>query len=346
MDKSRLLDIFSKIKKEERPENFHKNSRVLLVDGMNTFLRGFAAVNKVNHIGHEIGGLIGFLKSIGSAIKLLNPSRVIIVFDGETGSSNRKYLYPGYKGNRDNSRVINKKVFSDKSLEDESKYNQLVRLIDYLSYLPLQNVSISSLEADDIIAHLTYLITKNNADSQVYIMSTDNDYIQLMNDRVRLYSPTKKRIYHVEHIVKEFGAHPNNFALYKAIVGDGSDNIPGVNGVGEKNAPKLFEFLSDPEEKSIEYLFESCQNPTKNSILYQRVLNTKKDVETFYRIVNLKNLNITEYDLETIKNTYDENAPVFRKYDFMKTYNHDKMGDAIPNLDTWLNLFSPLSNYK
>lgn len=346
MDKSRLLDIFSKIKKEERPENFHKNSRVLLVDGMNTFLRGFAAVNKVNHIGHEIGGLIGFLRSIGSAIKLLNPSRVIIVFDGETGSSNRRYLYPGYKGKRDNLKIINKKVFSDKSLEDESKYNQLVRLIDYLSYLPLQNISISSLEADDIIAHLTHLITESNADSQVYIMSTDNDYIQLMNDRVRLYSPTKKRIYHVEDIVKEFGAHPNNFALYKAIVGDNSDNIPGVNGMGEKNAPKLFEFLSDPEEKSIEYLFESCQNPAKNSILYQRVLSTRKDIETFYRIVNLKNLNITEHDLEIIKTTYNQDTPIFRKYDFMKTYNHDKMGDAIPNLDTWLNLFSQLSNYK
>jgi DNA polymerase-1 len=346
MSNNRLLDIFSRIKKDETPVNFHLNSRVLIVDGMNTFLRGFAVVNKLNLIGHEVGGLIGFLKSLGHAIKLLNPTRVILVFDGEAGSANRKYLYPEYKANREHTRIMNRKLFSDRSVEDESKYNQITRLISYLSYLPLHTISIDNLEADDIIGYLTIMSTKEHEDGEVYIMSSDNDYMQLINHQVKLYSPTKKKIFNVDDVLKTYGVHPNNFILYKALVGDASDNIPGVNGVGEKNVSKLFEFLSNPEEKSLGDIYEACKNPVKKSVLYERILNSQKNIEIFQKIVDLRNPNISEEDIDIIKTQYYSKTPNFRKYDFMKTYAHDKMGDAIPNLDTWLNLFSTLNNYK
>ena len=346
MNKERLLDIFSKIKKEEVPGSFHQNSRVLIVDGMNTFLRGFAVVNKLNHHGHEVGGLVGFLKSLGSAIKTLNPTRVIIAFDGENGSKNRKYLFPDYKGNRDTGRLINRKIFSDKSVEDESKYNQVVRLIDYLSFLPLHTLSIDNLEADDIIGYLSIFITEKNKDGQVFIMSADTDYMQLVNDRVKIYSPTKKKIYHIDDVIKELGVHPSNYILYKALVGDTSDNIPGVHGVGEKNINKLFDFLESPEEKDLNYLFEYCQNTDKKSVLYNRILNVRKNVETYYKIINLKDYNIPENDITQIENLYYEETPSLRKHDFMRTYAHDKMGDSIPSLETWLALFTTLTNYK
>lgn len=345
MNKERLLDIFSKIKKEEKVYNLHWNSKVLIVDGMNTFLRSFAVVNRVNTVGADVGGLIGFLKSLGHAIKLLSPTRVVIVFDGEGGSVNRKYLYNQYKANRDTGRIMNYKSFQDKEEEDNSKYNQITRLVDYLQYLPVTLMSFDKLEADDVIGYLCGQIYNTYDDSKVFVMSSDNDFMQLVNDRVNVFSPTKKKIYGVENVLEDFGIHPDNFLLYKSLVGDTSDNIPGVNGMGDKTAIKLFEFLSKPERKNLEDIYEVCSNPPKKSVIYQRILNVQKQVEIFYKIMNIREPNISEDVSLEILNSYHTKPPILKKFDFMKLYHQDKMGDSIPNLDMWTNLFSTLNNY-
>jgi 5'-3' exonuclease len=352
MNKERLLDIFSRINKEDNedvfriPDNFHFNSRILLIDGMNTFLRGFSVVNKMNLLGNEIGGIVGFLRSIGHAIKLLSPTRVIIVFDGEAGSTNRKYLYNDYKSNRDTGNIMNRLSFNTKEEEDDSKYNQLERLIDYLSFLPVTLISIDKLEADDIIGYLSQYIYKEHLDSEQYIMSSDKDFLQLVNDRIKAYSPIKKKIYHVEDVIDEFEIHPNNFLLFKTLTGDSSDNIPGVSGFGKLNTPKLFEFMKHEETKDLNTIYEICENPPKKSVLYERILNTKRDVEIFYKIMNLKNPNISEEDELDIQEYFKKSHPELKKMDFIKLYHHDKMGDAISYLETWINTFSTLNSYK
>lgn len=345
MNKDRLLDIFSKIKNDDKPANLHYNSRVLIIDGMNTFLRSFAVVNRVNLAGNDVGGLIGFLKSLGHSIKLLSPTRVVIVFDGEAGSGNRKYLYSQYKGNRDTGRIMNYKSFQTKDSEDNSKYNQITRLIDYLHFLPISIMSYDKLEADDVMGYLAGRIYKEYSDSKVYIMSSDNDFMQLVNDRINVYSPTKKKIYGVENVLGDFGIHPDNFLLYKSLVGDTSDNIPGVSGLGEKNVVKLFEFMAKPERKTLQDIYNICENPPKKSVLYDRILNVNKQVEIFYKIMNIMEPNISEDIVIDIMGSYHKKAPPLKKYDFMKLYNHDKMGDAISHLDLWVNLFSTLNNY-
>lgn len=345
MNKERLLDIFSRINKDEKPKNLHHNSRVLIVDGMNTFLRSFAVVDRVNLMGSEIGGLIGFLKSLGHAIKLLTPTRVVIVFDGEGGSVNRKYLYNNYKSNRDTGRLMNYKSFNNKQDEDDSKYNQMSRLIPYLECLPLSLMSFDKLEADDVIGYLSNKIYEEYDDSTVHIMSSDNDFMQLVNDRVYVYSPTKKKIYGVENVIQDFGVHPNNFIIYKTLVGDTSDNIPGVHGAGEKNVIKLFEFVSKPEPKTLQDVYEVCLNPPKNSVVYQRVINVQKQLEVFYKLMDLKDPNISDELKQQILEEYRKKVPILKKFDFIKLYHHDRMGGAIPNLETWTNLFSSLNNY-
>jgi len=83
---------------ESKPvTTLHRNSRVLIVDSLNTFLRNFVAIHHLNPSGAHIGGLGGFLKSIGAAIRDIEPTRVILVFDGHGGSTNKRYLYPEYK---------------------------------------------------------------------------------------------------------------------------------------------------------------------------------------------------------------------------------------------------------
>jgi 5'-3' exonuclease len=345
MNKERLLDIFSRINKDEKPKNLHHNSRVLIIDGMNTFLRSFAVVDRVNMLGNDIGGLVGFLKSLGHATKLLNPTRIVIVFDGEGGSVNRKYLYNEYKSNRDTGRIMNYKSFNNKSDEDDSKYNQISRLIPYLECLPITLMSFDKLEADDVIGHLSVKIHDEYDDSKVFIMSSDNDFMQLVNDRVSVYSPTKKKIYDVNSVVEHFGVHPNNFTIYKTLVGDTSDNIPGVHGAGEKNVIKLFEFMSKEETKTLEDVYQICESPPKNSVVYQRVLNVKKQLEVFYKIMDIKNPNISDILKEEITNQYHNKTPLLRKFDFIKLYHHDRMGGAIPNVESWVSIFSSLNNY-
>lgn len=345
MNKERLLDIFSRINKDEKPKNLHHNSRVLIVDGMNTFLRSFAVVDRVNLMGNEIGGLVGFLKSLGHAIKLLTPTRVVIVFDGEGGSVNRKYLYNDYKSNRDTGRIMNYKSFNNKDDEDNSKYNQMSRLIPYLECLPLSLMSFDKLEADDVIGYLSNKIYEEYDDSVVHIMSSDNDFMQLVNDRTYVYSPTKKKIYGVENVIQDFGVHPNNFLIYKTLVGDTSDNIPGVHGAGEKNVIKLFEFVSKAEPKTLQDVYEVCSNPPKNSVVYQRVINVQKQLEIFYKLMDLKDPNISDELKKEILEEYHKKTPLLRKFDFIKLYHHDRMGGAIPNLESWTTLFSSLNNY-
>lgn len=121
--KSKLLDIFSKLDSEPRPLNLHHHSKVLIIDGVNTFIRSFAVVNHVNSYGNHVGGLTGFLKSIGSAIRQIQPTKCIIVFDGEAGSRNRKYLYPEYKGNRTSKAIVNYKSFNNK--QEEKKHRKM-----------------------------------------------------------------------------------------------------------------------------------------------------------------------------------------------------------------------------
>jgi 5'-3' exonuclease len=127
----------------------------LVIDGLNLFLRNFAVLNFVNEEGTHIGGLAGFLRSLGSLIKQIQPTSVYIIFDGVGSSTNRKNLLPEYKSGRNLSRMTNHSGFEDLDDEQDSKVNQITRLIHYLKCLPVNLISLDKVEADDIIAYLT-----------------------------------------------------------------------------------------------------------------------------------------------------------------------------------------------
>ena len=102
MINDKYLSILNQIKKDGGlVEHNNPDDKVLIIDGLNTFIRVFSVVPITNDDGAHVGGIIGFLKSIGFAIKMHNPTRCIIVFDGEGGSDRRRKLFPDYKANRD-----------------------------------------------------------------------------------------------------------------------------------------------------------------------------------------------------------------------------------------------------
>ena len=346
MEKKKLLDIFSRLEKEEIPIKLHLNSRVLIIDGMNMFMRSFSVMNRVNLDGNDIGGLIGFLYSLRSAVKFLNPTRVVVVFDGEGGAVNRQYLYPQYKQNRTGNKVINYRSFSSKEEEKIAMYNQIERLIDYLMNLPITNISIDKLEADDVIGFLTGHIYKEYDDSEIYVMSTDSDFLQLVNNRVRVYNPIKKKIYNPRVVLEDYNIHPNNFIIYKTLIGDTSDNILGVAGFGPINSVKIFPFLKEEKISTLENLYEHCENQKGKNKIVQRLLETKNNVEIMYKIMDLKNPNISNNDIDFIKEIYNSEVTTFNKMGILKIYSDDRMGDAIPKIHTWIDSFTYLNGYK
>ena len=104
--------------------------------------------------------------------------------------------------------------------------------------------------------------------------------------------------------------------------------------------------MQQEEPKDLKTLYEVCANPNKKSVLYDRVLNTKRNVEIFYKIMNLKNPNIYEEDILEIQEIFKQRPSGLKKMDFMRLYQYDKMGDAMPYLDTWLNTFNVLNSYQ
>ena len=109
MSNARYLSILNEIKKKGGSVNFQKkNKKVLIVDGLNTFIRVFSVMPTLNDNGIHVGGIVGFLKSIGFAINMFNPTRVIIVFDGNGGSNRRRNLYSDYINNSRTTYRINR----------------------------------------------------------------------------------------------------------------------------------------------------------------------------------------------------------------------------------------------
>ncbi len=190
MSNKKYFELLTNVQPDFRKEL----SSILIIDGLNTFLRSFTMINHLNEDGHHIGGLTGFLKSIGYAIRMSDPTKVVVIFDGIGGSNARRNLYPEYKANRNSSRITNHNIFSSKDEESESINNQISRLVQYLQCLPVTVISIDGLEADDIIGYLANKFQAHNETQKVTIMSADKDFLQLVTDKVHCYSPTKKKV--------------------------------------------------------------------------------------------------------------------------------------------------------
>jgi len=194
-EKKRLFSLFDQIKTTPQSEGLNRtlNSDVLIIDFMNTFIRAFMASPALNSNGNHTGGIAGCLKSIGYAVKLLNPTRIVIVSDGNGGSMKRRKIYPDYKAGRKTKIRLNR-TYEDLSNPDSEEKNlkiQLIKTVRYLDTLPVTTMAIDHIEADDTIAYLATDYFKN---SNVTIMSADKDFLQLANDRVKIWSPTKKKL--------------------------------------------------------------------------------------------------------------------------------------------------------
>jgi DNA polymerase-1 len=304
------------------------NDRVLIVDGLNTFIRSYAASPVMNSDGIHVGGISGTLLSIGHAIKFINPTRVIVVFDGKNGSQKRRQLYPEYKSNRKVKIRLNR---SEEVEKQDNQLEQLLRLLQYFEILPFTVITLDSTEADDVVAYIAHDYLKE----QVFIMSSDKDFLQLVDDRVHIWSPTKKKLYYTADVFEQYGVYPCNFPLYRAVTGDASDNIKGIDGIGDKTLLKKFPLISQDTQVSIDGLIDFAASSGKGKV-FETVTKSKELLELNYSLMQLTESNISMQNkmkiIDFMQNKPDKTA----KLRFYAMITEDKMGAAIKNVTMWL----------
>ena len=344
MNKSNLLKLLDEINIHDSPkEQINKHEKILLIDGLNLFMRNFTVINHINKSGNHIGGVSGFLRSLGSLIRITQPTSVYMIFDGLGSSQNRKNLLPEYKSGRNVNRITNWDHFQNLEDENTSKVSQIVRLAHYLKCLPVKTLSIDKVEADDVIAYYSeYFAKKHN--STIIIVSNDNDFIQLVNNNVLVYRPAEKIFYDPQTVKDKFRLHPENFIIYKTLLGDNSDMVKGVKGLGAKGLYKKFPELSE-RQISLNEIYEICLKKHKEHVVYSRIAFGFEDIKRNYKIMDLQNPIIDENEKEYLELMAEIEVPLLDKNNFKKLYNDDGLDNSIRNLDEWINeIFTDLKN--
>jgi DNA polymerase-1 len=319
---------------QEQGEETVKSERILLIDGLNLFFRNFAMMNMVNPDGVHIGGLGGFFRSLGALVRQIDPTQVYVVFDGAGSANNRKNIIPEYKSGRDLQRITNWDAFDDLEDEHDAKVDQMVRIIQYLKTLPVKTCSIDKVEADDIIAYFSKVIPKDPLD-KVFIVSSDKDFIQLVNENVIVYRPMEKEYYTEQTVIDKYKMSPKNFILHKTLLGDNSDKIKGVKGLGEKGLYKKFPELMK-RDMNLEDIYKICESKFKDHVVYARVIQNYDELEKNYKVMDLDNPMLDVNEKKYLDEVVKSEIPQYIPEQFVAMYNQDKLGGMIRNVDFWV----------
>lgn len=213
-----------------------KSKRVLIVDGMNNFLRCVNSFDDTGHSGDPVGGVLGTLYTIGKAVRVMGCDRVIIVYDGVNNTKQRRKMLPDYKGKRRVQRDMDR---LDNPNKEVNRKAQLKLLIQCFNNLPVLQFIHKGVEADDVIAYAAQQLVHTHDASEAIIMSSDKDFLQLVSNKIKVWSPSKNKLYGVDEVIEDFEVHPENMIWYRAFVGDKSDEIKGVPGIGHKSAKNI-----------------------------------------------------------------------------------------------------------
>jgi 5'-3' exonuclease len=220
-----------------------------------------------------------------------------------------------------------------------------VRIIQYLKLLPVKTTILDKVEADDIIAVLAEKLVKKH-NSTCFIVSSDKDFLQLVTDKIIVYRPMEKEYYTPKVIEEKIGVLPSNFILHKTLLGDNSDNIQGIKGLGAKGIFKKFPELKT-EELTLQDIFDISARKFKEHVVYSRIVQEQDRIETNYKVMDLSVPMIDDKGKKHIDNLIIEDFPDFNPEMFIQFYNEDKLGGMIRNLETWLkDIFSQFKGYK
>jgi len=309
--------------------------RILIVDALNMYFRAYIVDPSLSTNGQPIGGLKGFLKILQKLVREIKPDQVVIAWDGAGGSQKRKSLDKGYKGGRKPIRLNREIRNLTENEEIENKIWQQTRLAEYLNCMPISQIMLPAIEADDVIAYVVAMTSLRGW--QKVIVSSDKDFFQLCDDETILYRPSQKMVLNKHRIVSEYGVHPLNFALARAIVGDKSDNLHGVGGAGLPTVAKRFPFLSEEKSCGIKEIIDACDEVEKKLKVHQNILEYQDVIEKNYKLMQLYVPSISAQSKEEVRYAIEEAPQEFNKTEVLKMMTQDGFG-----VFDWSSLFQTM----
>jgi len=317
--------------------------RTLIVDADNLFKIGFHGVREFYHEGQHIGGIFHFLNVLRKVLVEQEFDKVFVVWDGPNNSVKRKSIYSEYKNNRTSSLTESKR---------ESFYFQKNRVKQYLEEMFVRQVCLEGCESDDVIAYYCQI----SPDEHKTIFSSDKDLTQLISDKVEIYSPIHRETYRYGEKIKigQLQIPTENVVTLKVFLGDKSDNIPGIDRLGEKTFIKFFPEILDTvisvdyivsrtkellsEDNSLTVLNNLINGKTKTQVLGENF------VKTNISLVDLSSPLLSEENKEEIQSYYSEDIdPEGRGYkNILRYMEEDGIFKYLPKTnDGWVEFVQP-----
>ncbi|MFP5518707.1 MAG: DNA polymerase I [Bdellovibrionia bacterium] len=285
--------------------------KVYLIDVSAMFFRAYYAIRPLSSpTGLPVNAIYGFMSMLIKLIKDEKPEYMIFCYDRKEPSF-RKALYDGYKANR------------TEMPEDLAKQIPYIKQIAGL--LGVKDLEVPDYEADDIIGSI--VAKKDLWNAQMIIVSGDKDFSQLVQDNVILYDTMKDVRLDSAGVKSKWGVSPEQFIDYLAIVGDSSDNVPGVKGIGEKGALKLLE-----QFQTLEKIYEQIDAVDSKSIK-QKLIDSKEMAFLSKKLVTIVTSvpvseRIEDYRIQSLKR--DELRKFLQELNF-KTFEKSLLGELSLN---------------
>lgn len=265
-------------------------NRLLIIDGSNLLFQMFYGMPTriVNSQGKAIHRTLGFVGALLKIIRKIEPTHIVVLFDGEHENA-RTAVDSDYKANRPDYREIP---------EEETPFSQLPDIYAALDYLNIQHKETTTCEVDDWIAGYAY---SYGQEIEIIISSFDSDFFQLITDQVSVlrYRGDRTTIYSPDYIREKYGITPGQFADYKALVGDASDNIKGADKVGPKTAASLLQAYG-----TLTDVLENVEDIRKPSI-QESIRKNSERLRTNYALIKLNDSEVLPFALPELLYQYN-----------------------------------------
>ena len=311
------------------PENTQK--RLFLLDAYALIFRGYYALIKnprVNSKGMDTSAIMGFMNSLFDVIKREKPDHLAVAFD-KGGSSDRVEMYEDYKANRDET---------PDAIKIAVPYIQSI-----LKAMHVPCIEIEGVEADDLIGTISKQAEKEGY--QVFMVTPDKDYAQLVSENIFMYKPARMgngiEIWGIPEVQKKFEVErPEQVIDYLGMMGDASDNIPGLPGVGDKTAKKFIkqygglEGLLENTDKLKGKMKEKVIANAELGRLSRKLATIMLDCDVTF---NAENYELSEPDAEAVAEIFDDLEFRRLKDQFVKIFSGEaeaSVGAAVSNTET------------
>ena len=299
--------------------------RLMIIDALNAYFRAYIVNPSLSKNGQPIGGYKGFIGILQKLCREMKPDAIVIAWDGAGGSLRRKLVNKNYKEGRKPIRLNRDVRNLTKDEEMQNKVWQQYRLMEMLNYMPVIQLMADSVEADDVISFVAQMPRYKGW--QKVIISSDKDFFQLCDDETVLYRPIQKKFMNKPRLLEEFGIHPTNFALARAIAGDTSDNLKGVKGVGLGTISKRLPFFAEEKSATISDLIEFCENDNTGLRAFSSICESREVIEDNYKIMQLYSPSMSIDDKSRVRYTIDNFEPEFNKTEVIKRMAEDGFGN-------------------